>query len=990
MKSNLSANGASIESLTAEEQARLAEVLEGYLNDLESGRTADVDALAARHPELAELLRAYSNSIHFLHEATADLRAAPRAAATAETDVAKRQLGDYTILREIGRGGMGVVYEAEQISLARRVALKVLPFAAVLDRRQIARFYHEAQAAAHLHHPNIVPVFAVGCDRGVHYYAMQYIDGQPLDVAIRQLRQTVDGELARQTPSGATAPLAGAETTELKPQKPRPFSDARSLRSGDYFPAVARLGIEAADALEHAHQCGIIHRDIKPSNLLLDEQGRIWITDFGLARFPNNSSLTITGDVMGTVRYMSPEQVAGKSSLIDHRTDIYSLGITLYELATLREAFEGTDRQEFLRWISDEEPRPPRQFNRSIPVDLETILLKAIAKSPPDRYATAAEMADDLRRFLAGKPVMARRASLAERTTKWAKRHQTLVAAAALLMFVILAGTIASTVMIAAEQKKTKTALDRAEANYRDAQQNLRRAETHFRQLREVVDRFGAYHAEQLKELAGAEPLRRELLIDALGYYRGFIQYAGDDPKLQAELAVAYSKSAAVTEQLGDKQGALAAYRQAIAAFEKLADARPDELQYRADLALCYNNVGLLESAQGDPAAAEQAYDKALAIQRRLEEGANEPRFRSGLALTYDNIGLLATSRDETTAAEQSFGESIHIAEQLVAQFPDQPDYQHNLAISYNNLSFLFAKSDSRKAEEASQKARSIEEKLVESHPQNARYQSDLALSLNNLGALQGHNGQFDAAEDSYCRAIALQEQLVRKSPSVIRFRNDLAVTHNNLGRLYSNAEKLDEADKSFQAARQIVDELAADYPADLSYQSTLGGILNNLGLVREKLGRLDDAAAIYEQAIARQRQACDNARQVTQYREFLGKHYANYRRVLRAQRRFDDDRKAAAAEADLWSDNAEELYRIAVALAGSAHAVVAPTADPNAGDAAALRQSYVEQAVAVLGRAIDAGLKTPERINEEPALEVLRDNAKFEELRSSLQKQQK
>ena len=597
MNASGGSQGQTVDALPSHVQQRLVQVLETYLSDLELGRAPTADELVAKHPELAEPLRAYLRSLDFLHAATVPVRVGGPTQPTAD-DLAKKQLGDYVIVREIGRGGMGMVYEAKQLSLGRRVALKVLPFAAVLDQRQIARFYNEAQAAAQLHHPHIVPVYAVGCDRGVHYYAMQYIEGQPLDVAIRQLRRLAEALPQGALPHAATSP-AEAETVGPSSATWRSFATAASLKSGNYFRTVVRLGIEAAEGLDHAHQCGVVHRDIKPSNLLLDLQGALWITDFGLARFHADGSLTATGDVMGTVRYMSPEQVAGKPGLIDQRTDVYSLGITLYELATLADAFAGLDRQAFLRWISDEEPRPPRQVNPAIPLDLETILLKAIAKAPADRYTTAKELAEDLRHFLDGKPVLARRASLADRASKWARRHKTLVAATAVLVAVVLVGSLLSTFLIATEHAKTKAALAEAKTNFRRAEENLHRAETHFRQLREVVDRFGAHHAEQLKDLPGAEALRRELLLDTLKYYRQFIRHAADDPTLQNDLAIAYAKAAAVNEQIGDKPEALGAYRQATRAFAALAAADPREPRHRADLALCHNNLGLLLVATG-------------------------------------------------------------------------------------------------------------------------------------------------------------------------------------------------------------------------------------------------------------------------------------------------------------------------------------------------------------------------------------------------------
>src|SRR5262249_6071443 len=221
-------------------------------------------------------------------------------------------LGDFRLVREIGRGGMGVVYEAVQLSLGRRVALKVLPFAAALDARQLRRFKNEAQAAAHLHHPHIVPVYAVGSERGVHYYAMQFIDGQTLSAQIQELRQRQIDKVAR---------WQGDKVTE----GPGTLPSCHLVTLSEFFRTAARLGLQAAEALEHAHGVGVVHRDVKPANLLIDGPGNVWVTDFGLARLQSEPGLTMTGDLLGTLRYMSPEQALARPGGVDHRTDVYSL-----------------------------------------------------------------------------------------------------------------------------------------------------------------------------------------------------------------------------------------------------------------------------------------------------------------------------------------------------------------------------------------------------------------------------------------------------------------------------------------------------------------------------------------------------------------------------------------------------------------------------------------------------------------------------------------
>jgi tetratricopeptide (TPR) repeat protein len=400
----------------------LDEVATNYLRAVGAGQTPDRQELLNRYPDLAAELNEFFADQDRVQELAAPLRSiAPAPGASGQT------FGDFEVEEEIGRGGMGVVYKARQKSLNRTVALKVLPFASTMDVRQLQRFQNEARAAAGLHHTNIVPVYFVGCDRGVHFYAMQYIEGRNLAEVITQLRGAA-GEPMEPVPSSAidTRSIVG-------------FSTEGAAKSREYFRAAARLGIQAAEALDHAHQLGIVHRDVKPANLLVDDAGRLWVTDFGLAQLQSDARLTVTGDLVGTLRYMSPEQALARRVVVDHRTDVYSLGATLYELLTLRPVFEGDDRQELLRQVAFEEPRRPRRVSRTIPPELETIVLKALEKEPQERYATAQKLADDLRNFLEDRAIRARRPSLVNRVGRWCRRHKALVrSAAAVLLLVVL------------------------------------------------------------------------------------------------------------------------------------------------------------------------------------------------------------------------------------------------------------------------------------------------------------------------------------------------------------------------------------------------------------------------------------------------------------------------------------------------------------------------------------------------------------------------
>jgi serine/threonine protein kinase len=313
-----------------------------------------------------------------------------------EPDMA-RLLGDFSIVRVIGRGGMGVVYEAVQRSLNRRVALKILPSTSADDSRKVKRFLIEAQAAACLHHPHIIPVYLVGSENGLHYFAMQLIEGRTLAQIVAAARG--DGEAVGGCADGAPrAPCSPREAAELARQ--------------------------AALALQFAHEQGIVHRDIKPSNLLINDSGWLWVGDFGLARIAGQADLTLSGAVLGTLRYMSPEQAFGARGIVEHRADVYSLGATLYELLTLRPVFEGDDRLELLRKIAEDEPAAPRRIHPAIPRDLETIVRKAMAKDPAGRYQTALELADDLGRFLDDLPILARPPGAISLAGRWAAAAQ--------------------------------------------------------------------------------------------------------------------------------------------------------------------------------------------------------------------------------------------------------------------------------------------------------------------------------------------------------------------------------------------------------------------------------------------------------------------------------------------------------------------------------------------------------------------------------------
>jgi serine/threonine protein kinase/WD40 repeat protein len=464
-------------------ESLLVLLAEEFADRYRRGEHPSLTEYTQKYPELAAEIRDLFPAMVVMEEfgSVATPASEPLARRATADGKAPEQLGEYRILREVARGGMGIVYEAVQESLGRHVALKVLPYQNQMNATHLERFRREARAAARLHHTNIVPVFGVGEQDGIHYYAMQFIQGQGLDQVLEELKGLrqrkngchgvaatpatraenrnvsaavvaealrtgcfsrnaaagpPEGEAAAARPSSSlvVAPAAADSSTAVHlPGQADPSTLSESGRG--YWQSVARIGVQVAEALQYAHGQGILHRDIKPSNLLLDTHGTVWVTDFGLAKVADGDNLTQTGDIVGTLRYMAPERFNGQA---DPRSDLYGLGVTLYELLTLRPAFAEADRNRLLGRVVHEEPPRPRRLNPEVPRDLETIVLKAIAKEPKQRYASAAELAEDLRRFLADRPVKARRASPVERLWRWARRNPALATALGVVAILLL------------------------------------------------------------------------------------------------------------------------------------------------------------------------------------------------------------------------------------------------------------------------------------------------------------------------------------------------------------------------------------------------------------------------------------------------------------------------------------------------------------------------------------------------------------------------
>ncbi len=859
------------QSRVAEEQgleSLVGRLADEFLSRQEAGERPGVEEYVARHPQAADLLRKVLASLQLLGPSLAGAAPIP-----AGGDEPASTLGDFRLIREVGRGGMGIVYEAEQISLGRRVALKVLPFAATMDPRQLQRFQNEARAAAGLHHTNIVPVFAVGCERGVHYYAMQFIEGRTLAAFIDDARH----DAVRQTPTLAEPKTAAPSATTAPPVA---RTTAAAPRDAAYFRQVAEWGIQAAEALDCAHALGIVHRDVKPANLLVDATGRLWVTDFGLAQVQSDAKLTMTGDLIGTLRYMSPEQALAKRVVIDHRTDVYSLGATLYELVTLLPAFDGSDRQELLRQIAFEEPKAPRRVNKAIPAELETIVLKALEKNPADRFATAKDLADDLRHFMEDRPIRARRPTLVQRTRKWARRHKPLVGAAAvcLLVTVVAAGGSGGFVLSerASRQDKVQEALEAAQPALREGNpwdpaliSAVERAQAQLGSGlvgNDLRQRVGQLHKDR-EMLAELERIRLEKTggvrddgFDSEGtdlqYVQAFRDYGINVETAGPQAAAALVQRSTIREHL---LAALDAWAYD-AAYSPKEERRPkarvllaivqeadpnawrgrlremilasgrgdlDQLVRSAPVAeLPPATLGLLGTLLTHLAAHPSA--PQLELLRRGQQ-----RFPADFWINHELAMALAMTEPPqweraigyfrvcVAVRPHSAGARGNLANALVARgCLDEAiaEYREVLRLKKGDAAAHYNLGRALDGKGA------VEEAVAE-YREALRLKSDFPEAHTNLGAALADKGHLDEAIAEYRQAIATKRS----------FR-EAYMAHESLGSALTNKGQQDEAIAEFREAIRLQEDYA---PAHYG-----------LGLALERKGRLDEAIAEYRKAI--------------------------------------------------------------------------------------------------------------------------------------------
>lgn len=878
------------------------DLAEEFARRWRAGERPTVEDYASRYPQFSGEIRDVFPAILMMEECKPSRQQTSSSAApVTATATLPERIGEYRILGEIGRGGMGVVYEALQESLGRRVALKVLPAHLLLNDKLRARFLREAQAAARLHHTNIVPVFGVGEQDGVCFYIMQLIPGVSLDrflyqAAQRRAAAPTDGTGTWHEQPPAT-PTSSAVDGEQSAGTALPLSS--SLSTAELARTVARIGVQVADALGYAHRLGVLHRDIKPSNLLLDERGSVWVTDFGVAKLLEEANLTESGDLVGTLKYMPPERFAGLSDAIG---DVYSLGITLYELLALRPAFPDTTPHHLIQLITQVDPPRLRSVNPAIPADLETVILRAMARDPADRYATADELAEDLRRFLDDRPILARRANLAEQAWRWCRRNRALAVATATALVLMVATTVVSLVAYlktAAANAETARANVEMQKALTAEQAQREHAETTstlaLGALTRLYDRFAPIRVvvtPQTDEEEGAElpaqpvlsPEAVPLLEELLRTYEQIARSSREFARLQVQAAEANHRIGDIHQRLGRFDDAVTAYRTAIEIYTRLPPGTAaDSLHIKT--ARSYNELGrTLRFLQQNEEAQEMHARAIQALTAAPPALAARPECRFELARTWYTLSqrelFLSPRGPEPPRRPGGPGHD---------RPPGGPGHDRPLDRPpgagdgrprnwQGPTIFRMGPPEPHPA----QQAIGLLEQLVREYPAVPEYRHLLACCYRDAPP-EGLMRLRAVEETNTDRAVDLLRQLVADFPKVPDYRLDLCET---LGRMMppgrsGNATVSAPYRERLREAISLSADLVSQYPNVPQYTASHAQYHDRLGMILAQNREFEAAEKIHRKAVSLQSGLVKQYPQVVAYSFWLSLMECSLARVL-------------------------------------------------------------------------------------------------------------
>jgi len=812
--------------------------------------------------EIEELLR-HDNAEYSLLD-----RSAPGFGATLDQPVTEKlgaQIGPYKLLQMLGQGGMGEVWVAKQSEpVKRKVALKLIK-PGMDSRAVLQRFEQERQALAMMDHPNIAKVLDAGMTpNGQPFFVMELVNGLPLNKFCDELK--------------------------LKPKER------------------LQLFVPICQAVQHAHQKGIVHRDLKPANILItmiDTKPVPKVIDFGVAKatagkLTDESMSTQFGAVVGTLEYMSPEQAGFSGEDIDTRADIYSLGVILYELLTGLRPIDAARLKkaaltEMLRIIREDEPSKPstrlstdaslpslaamrqtdpRKLMAILRGDLDWVVMKCLEKHRERRYETANALARDIQRYLNGDAVEACPPSVGYRMGKFLKRNKGKVLAASFVLLSLVAGLIGTAWgLFHADRARQAEAAQR-----KIAVEEKKKADTREELAIDAVKKFrdAVANNPELKNNPALESLRKALLKEPLAFFKALRDRLQADrdtrPESLARLAAASHDLGWLTDEIGDKEDALIAFRESLAILQKLADANPAVTRFQHDLASTHGNIAKLLNATGKPGEALKADESALAIFQKLAD--NNPTatdFQSALARTHNNIGALMKEIGKPDGALKAFESALAIFQKLVDANPTSTDFQHQLAVSHENVGIVLRETGKpSEALKAHKLAFAIFQKLADTKPSATEFQSELATSHNRLGALLKDTGKPGEALKAHESALAILQRLADANPTSTNFQRNLAESHHYIGILLSATGKPDEALKAHKSALVILQKLTDANPTVTQFQSDLAASHVNLGLLLKRTGKPGDALKAYKSALAIVQKLADANPTVTNFQRLL------------------------------------------------------------------------------------------------------------------------
>lgn len=806
--------------------------------------------------------------------------------------------GDYELLKEIARGGMGVVYKARQISLKRIVAVKMILAGQLASDEDIRRFRTEAEAAAQLQHPNIVAIHEVGQVDGQHFFSMDYVEGTSLKAMLRE--------------------------DPLPPDR------------------AARYVATIAEAIHYAHAKGILHRDLKPSNVLMARSDRIHavasekdtdesvnyepkVTDFGLAkRIEGDSELTGTGQVLGTPSYMPPEQASGDVSRISPVSDVYSLGATLYELLTGRPPFRAATVIDTIRQVLDAEPVSPRLLNPKVPLDLETITLKCLSKEASRRYATADELAADLRRWLAGEPIHARPIPTPARAWRYCKRRPLVSSFAALFILSMLVGIsissyfavlannradlaekrrlelhstntqltdaneTAETRRIAAEQaavvarEQSQLALHSLEDVIFDIQRGLMNVPgagevrrkllaTALERLEEVsdqlalrsaIDRNTAVALGELGDVflrigsggsdiepTGPVTAARRLYLRALEIVEKLSAADPADAQVQRDLSVSYNRLGYVNHQAGEAQRALDYFQKGLAIRQKLSAADPTDAHAQHDLADSHRGMGDAYSRLGLLEKAREHFTLDMELAKTLaDEDPQDAHHERHLSISYERLGDVSLQAGEVQCALENYQKGLEISQRLSAADPTDTQAEHDLADTHQRMGEVYLRLGSlEKAREHFTLDQELAQDLTEKDAKDAHHQRHLSLSYEKLGDVSRQTGEVQRALEYYQKGLDIKQKRSRADPTDAQAQRDLSISYDRLGNVIRQAGEVQRALEYYQKGLEINGRRSAEDPTDAQAQRDLSISYDKLGDVNLQAGEVQRALEYYQ-----------------------------------------------------------------------------------------------------------------------------------------------